>query len=288
MSDLIITLAMYDNEGDNAGDVAQNDDPVAAAVAAQAAAAQAAAAQAAAAAAGAQKKPAVFSQDDVNKFLADDRRKHVQKYEALETAYKEALNNQTLTTEQRRALEAKLEDVQKTFRSKEQQLEHEKKQWEEKYQVETKDLQEKVVVWEQRYRQSLLDRELQDAATVNDAFSSSQIIALLRPMTQIIEEHDEQGKPLGKYSVVVDLQDIDTKTNEQIITRRTPSDAVKRMRELPQLFGNLFKANVVSGVGQGSATGSGLSGNGRVDVRKLSAEQYMQLRKTNPAALGLR
>lgn len=280
---LTVSVAMYEGEGDTVANLVE--DAAAQAAAAQAVGAQATAAQVAAAQG---VKPKVFSQDDINKFLAEDRRKHSQKYEALEAAYKEALNNQTLTSDQRKALEQKLEDVQKTFRSKEQQLEHEKKQIEERYAKDTKDLQERSVMWESRYRQSLLDRELQDAASVNDAFNASQIVALLKPMTQIVEEQDEQGKSTGKFSVVIDLQDVDTKTGEQIITRRTPTDAVKRMRELPQLFGNLFRANVVSGVGSGSATGSGVSGNGRVDVRNLSPEQYMQLRKSNPAAIGLR
>ena len=65
----------------------------------------------------------IFTQDEVNKFLADERRKTTQKYQQLEGAYKEALANQNLTQEQRVQLEEKLEDLQKTFRSKEQQLE---------------------------------------------------------------------------------------------------------------------------------------------------------------------
>lgn len=43
--------------------------------------------------------PKVFTQDDVNRFLADDRRKHKEKQEALESAYKEALENKNLTDE---------------------------------------------------------------------------------------------------------------------------------------------------------------------------------------------
>lgn len=232
--------------------------------------------------------PKVFTQEDVNKFLAEDRRKHTQKYEQLENAYKEALANQNLTADQRAQLENKLDELQKTFRSKEQQLEYEKKQWEEKYSKEVKEWQTKAESWEAKYKESVMTRSLQDAAIVHDAFNPSQIVALLRPMTKIVERLDDNGRGTGELVPMVDLTDIDAKTGEQIITRRTPEDAVKRMKELPEMFGNLFKANVISGVGAGSATGSANPGSGRVDPRKISIEQYMKLRKENPRALGLK
>lgn len=287
---LKIRLACFENDG-----VVGDEDPAVADAAAKVAAAEAAAvearAAAAAAAAAASKTktaPKVFTQEDLNRFLADDRRKHTQRLEQLEAAYKEALENQNLSQEARTQLEEKLEDFQKTFRSREQQLEHDKKEAEEKYTKEVKDLEQKVMTWEQKYKQTLVDRSLQDAAVVNDAFNTSQIIALLRPMTKIVEKADDQGRATGELIPMVDLTDIDTKTGESIITRRTPEDAVRRMKELPALFGNLFKSNVVSGVGVGTATGSNMSGSGRVDPKRISTEQYMKLRRENPEALGLR
>ena len=87
---------------------------------------------------------------------------------------------------------------------------------------------------------------------------------------------------------MIDFPDIDEKTGENIKTLRSPQDAVKRMKELPQLYGNLFKANVVSGIGSGSAAGGVPTGTGKVDVSKLSSEQYRKLRAENPAAIGLK
>jgi len=263
----------------------ENDDDVAAAAAA--AAEEVAAAAVAEEARKKDKGPKVFSQEDINRFLADDRRKHSQKFEQLEAAYKDALENQSLSKEQREQLEAKLEDLQKTFRSREQQLEHDKKQLEDKYAKEVKDWESKATTWEQKYKQTLIDRSLQDAAIINDAFNMAQIVSLLRPMTKFVEKTDDQGRATGDSVPMVDLTDIDTKTGDAIITRRTPEDAVRRMKELPTLFGNLFKSNVVSGVGAGTATGGNMSGSGRIDPTKISVEQYMKLRKENPEALGL-
>jgi len=261
--------------------------------AAEAAAAEAAvaadAATAAAVAAKARKKaPQVFSQDDVNSLLAADRRKHKEKLEQLEGAYKDALENQNLSTEQRDQLEDKLEDLQKTFRTKEETLTLEKKQIEDKYSKEVKSLAEKATQWESKYKQALVDRALQDAAVVNDAFNIGQIVSLLRPMTKIVEKTDDQGQITGEAEPMVDLTDIETETGKPTITRRTPEDAVRRMKELPSLFGNLFKSNVVSGIGAGTATGGNMSGSGIVDVKKISTAEYMRLRRENPEALGLK
>ncbi len=202
-------------------------------------------------------------------------------------AYKEALANQSLSTEQRKQLEDKLEDLQKTFLSKEQQLEHDKTKLETEMSEKVSILEEELKGWESKYKSSLVDRALQDAAIKNDAFNPDQILTILQPMTKIIELQDENGAGTGEWTTIVDLLDVDTKTGEPIITRRTPDDAVKRMRELPVQFGNLFTSNVVSGIGTGVASGGGAS-KGNIDARNLSPAQYMEMRKKNPAALGLK
>lgn len=230
-----------------------------------------------------------FSQADLNRFLADDRRKHQEKYQKLEASYKEILADKNLQKEQRGKLEAELADLQKSFRTKEQQAEYERKQERERFKTELETAQESAQHWEILYKNSVIDRSLQDAAVSAEAFNPGQIVGLLRPMTKMQEQTDETGNSLGTYTPLIDFPDIDEKSGEQVVTLRTPEEAVQRMKELPDLFGNLFRPNVVSGVGSGSATGGVQSGDGgRVDPRKLTAEQYRKLRKDNPEALGLR
>jgi len=230
-----------------------------------------------------------FSQDDLNRFLADDRRKHQEKYKKLEESYKEILADKNLQKEQRAKLEAELADLQKSFRTKEQQAEYERKQERERFETELDTYKTAATKWESLYKNSVIDRSLQDAAVAAEAFNPSQIVGLLRPMTKMQEKTDEAGKPLGDFTPLIDFPDIDEKTGEQVVTLRTPEEAVQRMKELPEMFGNLFKANVVSGVGSGSATGGVQSGDGgRIDPTKLSPEQYRKLRRENPEALGLK
>jgi hypothetical protein len=272
---LQVSLSMFDGEE-------ITDD---AAIAAAAEAASAAADAVDAAKAGKVKKVDSFNQDQVNAIVAKDRHKLVEKYQELEGMYQTALEDQNLTKETRAQLEAKLEDVQKTYLTKEETLLNEKKRVEEALSKEANKWKEDAIRWEGQFKQTLMDRTLQDAAVQHEAFNTSQMISLLRPMTKVTEKMDEHGKGTGTFDVIVDLEDINSETGAHQVTRRAPSDAVKRMKELREVYGNLFKPNVVSGIGGGTAPGN--SG-GKVDAAKLSTAEYMRRRKENPESLGVK
>jgi hypothetical protein len=229
-----------------------------------------------------------FSQKDLNTFLAEDRRKHQEKYEKLEVSMTKMLEDTNLQKEQRAKIASELQDLQASHRTKDQQREYEVKQERDRFTTELETAKEKVIQWETLYKSSVVDRSLQDAAIEHDAFNPVQIMGLLRPNTRMQEQVDEQGNPLGSFSPVIDFPDTDETTGEKVTTLRTPEEAVQRMKELPHLFGNLFRSNVVSGIGSGSATGGVKSGEGRIDPTKLTAEQYRKVRRENPEALGLR
>lgn len=234
----------------------------------------------------------VFSQDDVNRIvqdrLAKDRKTQETKYKDLEGEYKTLLENQSLSSDQRVKLESELEDIQKRFRTKEQQQAHERKQVEEQLSSELETYKVAALDWEGKYKTSVTDRALIDAATTGDAFNSQQVVALLRPMTKMIEAKGPDGQPTGQLVPMLDFPDVN-EAGEPVMTQRTPDEAVKRMKEIPEQYGNLFKSNVVSGIGAGSANGGVTPGTaGRIDVTKLTPEQYMKIRKENPSLLGLK
>jgi hypothetical protein len=164
------------------------------------------------------------------------------------------------------------------------QLRTEKNQSTEKIKELENQWQQKLVAVEKRaeaaelkYVKSTITRALQDAAVVNDAFRPEQIVTLLTGMTKLVDD-----------KVVVELPDEDATTGDPIMTTRSPDEAVKRMREKPEVYGNLFKSNVVSGISSHSATGGATPGsNGKIDVRKLTPAQYQEIRAKNPELLGL-
>lgn len=226
-------------------------------------------------------KDGYFSQEDINKFLANDRRKHAEKYQALESSYKKLIEQKDLAAGDRRNLQEELENLQKTFRTKEQQAEYEKKQIEARYKTDLERQSEAAKNWETRYKQNMLNSSLHEAATKGGAFNTDQITSILRPAAQIIEVTDDSGKSTGNFTTVIDFPDVDEKTGDRITTRRTPEEAVQRMRELPNIYGNLFTANLNGGIGGHTDSASGKP----VDVTKLTYEQYKKMRTENKGAL---
>jgi len=265
-------------EGDDAG----GDDAATAAAAAAVAADAVAAANAAA-------SGKTFSQDEVNAIVAKEKRQNQAALLKTEATYKQMLaENQNLSAKDRTMLEENLATVQGQLRTKEEQAKIEKKQLEEQLTGKIKETEERASAWENRYRRETVSRSLQDAAVAADAFQPSQIVSLLQPMTRLVEEVDPKtGKSSGKFNSMIDFPDVDAEGNPCVSTL-SPKDAVKRMKDLPETYGNLFKSGVVSGIGANSATGIAPGANGKLDLRKLDARTYREMREKNPEALGLR
>lgn len=228
-----------------------------------------------------------FTQEDLNRFLAEDRRKHKEKMEALENSYKELLANKSLDAEERTRLEASLEDLRKQYRTKEERLAQEKKQAEEKWQKQYEDERKKASLWENRYTESTIQQALQAAAIKHDAYNPQQVIVQLRSQTKLTEKLDMNGKPTGLLVPMVEMTVKNSDTGASETLQMTPDEAVEHMKKNPGEWGNFFKNNVRDGIGSSSATGA-MTGDGTVDHTRLTDDQWFKLRKENPAALGLK
>ena len=226
----------------------------------------------------------VFTQEDVNRLLAEDRRKHQAKIDRVQRTLEAVSESKNLSVKEREQLATQLEAMAAENRTREEQLLHERTQLENRHAEALADEKKHTDAWRRRFEESVIHNALLDAAHRSDAFSADQISRLLKPSTRVIERTDERGKGTGDYEVVVDLPDTDEQGNP---TTRTLSahEALETMQTKP-VYGNLFKSNLVSGVA--SSSGVGVMPGGKIDVRNLTQEQYMELRRTNPAALGLR
>jgi len=278
-------ISLY--EGDDVGDLAG---------AAAAAAADLKAGELAASAASDPDQPvssdpdARFNQDQVNKIvqdrLAKERKRQADEQKKLQTKLEEVLANQSLSEEERTSLQNTIEDMRKQNRTKEEQAKHEKRQLLDQYESRLQEAMERGTYWENEYRSATINRSLLDAATKHDAFMPSQVVTILREYTKLVKPVDESGKPVEGAALqpVIDLPDVDADTGKSIITQRNPDEAVARLKELQP---NLFKANVVSGVGGNSSTGGVAPGaDGKLDVGSMTTEQFMQAYKKDPTSVG--
>jgi len=216
-----------------------------------------------------------FTQDEVNKILAEDKRKHQANAVKLEKQLQETLTSAKLTTEERSKLEESLEDLRKQSRTKEEQAKIEKKNLEDQFQRQIAELSARADSAEKRYVDSTISRSLLDAAVNGDSYNPQTVVTVLRPMVKMVDN-----------SPMIDFPDVSSETGDPIIKQMTPLEAIERMKQLPDQYGNLFRSGVVGGLGGTSVTGGHAPGsNGRVDVKKLTHEQYVELRKKNPNAI---
>jgi len=280
LSDLIceVRFVAYDNEG---------ADPAPGTPAAPAAPAAPAdpAAPAAPGTPAAPAAPEQFSdaqQEQVNKILAEDRRKHQAKVNELKSQLEVFGQSNTLSEQQKSELETTMADLQKQLMTSEQQAALQKQQMEEKYTVELDTARTERDQWKHQYESSTIGRALMDASIAGDAFNPAQIVALLKPNTKLVKNEET-----GVVETKIDFNDIHAETGEPVLTQLTPTQAITRMKELTDNYGNLFNSNVVKGVSGGSKGEGGSISNRKVDVKNMSPAEYAKMRKENPAALGL-
>lgn len=217
-----------------------------------------------------------FSQADLNRIMAEDKRKLKAQNAELEGKYQSLLETQGLTADDRDGLKAKIAELQAAGRTTEQQVEYERKQAEAAHDQALKTAVDRGDRWEGMYKTEKKSKALIDAASVAEAFNPAHIVALLAPNTELKEIE-------GELVPMVDFPDIDEKTGKPVRTLCTPADAVKRMQQLPQIHGCLFKSNVVAGVGSGQAN---VSNAGDIDYQTMDAESYRKNREAIKRRLG--
>ena len=93
------------------------------------------------------------------------------------------------------------------MRTKEEQATHEKRQLEESYKKQLVEKTKDAETWQKRYEATRIDSALQDAAVRGDAFSTQQVVNLLRPSTRLTEVRDDKGHFTGEHQVVVNFPD---------------------------------------------------------------------------------
>lgn len=214
-----------------------------------------------------------FSQEDVNSMIAKARSEDKERVKKLASQLEELREKSTLTEKEKNELTTQIEELRTQVMTKEELAAREKKKLEEQFKREKEDAENQAKTWRSRYESSTVARSLMDSAVQNDAFNPQQIVAMLQPMARVVELTDDDGKPKGEFQVRVKFFDKDDKGN-QVVLDLTPSDVIKRMKDSPELYGNLFKAGVKTGLG-----GSNTSGSATIDPRKITAENYPQIRK---------
>lgn len=220
-------------------------------------------------------------QEELNSMMAENRKTLTKKNQELIDQLQSLRDQATMSTQAKEELEARIEELQTQFMSKEEIAKREADKMSKTHAKEIEKLTGDAQRWQGLYATSTIQRALLDAAVEGEAIQPSQIVAMLGQNTQIVEELDDTGQGKGSYKTIVKFHDTDADGNP-VILNLTPKETIKRMKEVPDLYGNLFKGDATGGLG---ASGGGAAG-GEISPKLKDIlsdpKKYQEWRKKNP------
>lgn len=237
------------------------------------AAAKAAAAEAEAAAKAAADPNKTFTQDQVNKILADDRRKHKAQVDKHVSELEQLKKSKSLSDQERQNLTGKIEELQNSVLTKEQRAAKEQEKLKKDLETTTAQLTADRDGWKNRFHTTQIKQAITSEAASHKAFDSDALIAILGPQTRLVETQDDSGNPTGEFTPKTKFKDKD-KEGKEVVLDMTVPEVVARMKEIPK-YGYLFETTAAAGVGTNKAGGR----SGEVDPSTMTTAQYREWRK---------
>ena len=217
----------------------------------------------------------VFKQEDVNRLLAEERRKLQTGAQKLAGELEALRTKASLTQQERDELSTRIDALQSEYMTKEEltkrQLDKAKKEADDRIAA----LEGTAKTWQSKYTTTTIKRTITDAAASNDAYNAGQIVAILERDATLVDVLDEDQKPTGEHEVRIKFNDVD-KGGKAVTLTLTPAEAVKRMKEIGD-FQNLFKGTGTGGVGS-TNRGSGKPLDA-ANLARTNPEEYRKLRK---------
>lgn len=191
----------------------------------------------------------LFTQEHMNKEIGNarvaarrDSENVIKELESLRDAASTSEATRTRLTEQ-------IETLREQMVTKEQALQAELEQTQRKHKEEAQKLTEAAQLYERRWREQTIATDIVTHAERADAFSAQQVFDLLRATAEVRPRLDEQGNETGGFHTVVTIRDLDPKTKTERPMTLPVDQAIKRMKELPEQYGNLFRPSDKSGTG---------------------------------------
>jgi hypothetical protein len=223
-----------------------------------------------------------FTQDDVNKMLAAEKRTWQDKVQTSVAAL-ENIKREGLTPEQKAELQSQIDSLRAQAQTAEeiakQKLSKAERDWakRERELVEQRDAAVKA------YSDLEIQTELSTAMALHRVkpAATSVVSSYLKANLSQAPVLDSEGKPTGRkqYMVAMTAYDAESKTTKALSLPVV--DAVNQLREREE-FANLFESAAKAGMGQGASGRTGTN-----DIAKMSQEEYMAARAANPRSLGL-
>lgn len=203
--------------------------------------------------------PKTFTQADVDNIVQTRVKKEKERAQKLADDLEQIKGQANLSEEHKTALQAQIDELQNSLLTKEQLADQEKKKFEAQHQKVTAELTADRDKYRDLYTSTTIKRAILDAAIANEAAVPGQLVTMLTGAARLAEVKGADGKPTGEHEPFVKVSGRD-KDNKPVVLDLPVLDAVKQMKEWPDLYGNLFKDTKTGGVGA-TTTGQGSSVN---------------------------
>lgn len=180
-----------------------------------------------------------FSQDDLNRILAEERRKHQDKLKKLE----ETASKYELTEKEKKELASQFEEFKKQFMTKEELAKQEAEKQATAHKTQVDELTADRNNWQSLFTSRVAKADIATAAVKHKAFSASQLELMLAPRVKVVPVMNKEGKPTGDYQAVYPMAGKDGDMIDVPVI-----EAVGKLRENEE-FANLFLADGTPGTG---------------------------------------
>ncbi len=220
-----------------------------------------------------------FTQEEVNEFLAKDKRKHQDKLKKAMDEVESLRKKSNLTSEEKADLDKRMEQLGNELLTEKEKAKKDRDKLSKQAKEREEELLGETDKWKNLYTDSTIRTAIISAAVGEDAFTPEQIVAILRSTTQIVEVLDSEGKPTGQYKPQTKIEDKKDDGTSQTLTVDV-LEAVKKLKETPEYF-NLFKGKGSGGTGGSGGQGGGAGSPSVEEAKNMTPEQYRKWRENN-------
>lgn len=221
--------------------------------------------------------PKTFTEEEYKKGIEQERKVNNDRNRKILEELEGLKKNSNLTSQERESLAKRVEELEGTLLTKEEQAEKERSKLEKKYTEDLDTLSKQKTFWESRYKDSTIKSDIASAAAAAKAVNPTQILALVQPNAQLVEEKSDEGEVLGfKVRIKVPV----TKDGKTALLDLSPQEAIERMKE-DESYQNLFQDTIKGGAGMGNSPPKNVKG-----LEGMSMEEYKALRSKHGPGAG--
>ena len=197
--------------------------------------------------AAADKAGKTFTQEELNTIIAKEKREFQKQNEALVVQLSEMQTEKGRSDESKTALQEQIDSLRKTYMTKEQLAKEESQKFQTEAERKFNDLESNHKTLRRKYESTQIKRELSDEAFEAGAVKPPQIVRELMETAEIVAD-----ETTGEDTVIVTMVTVD-EDGKTVELKLSPKEAVKRHAEDKENW-NLYKTNIVSGLGDGNQT----------------------------------